>query len=129
MWLIEKKIRKKQDKKSTLLGIRTHDPSLAPVSTLATSRFNFPLIITQPTLMHGSYYNVILFSPFNSELVANKGAFADFLLEYMAEDPAAADDEEIADIKHKLEETMGEENFRKEFMRQVREKPFKLCRQ
>lgn len=53
------------------------------------------------------------------ELVASKGAFADFLLEYMADDPDAADDEELAEIKHELEDAMGEDNFKKEFARQA----------
>ena len=54
-----------------------------------------------------------------SELLANKGAFADFLVEYMAKEPDEVDDEVLVNIKSKLEETMGEENFKKEFMRQV----------
>ncbi len=40
------------------------------------------------------------------ELVHQKGDFADFLLEYMSEE---ADDDDVDEIKHQLEETIGRE--------------------
>ena len=45
------------------------------------------------------------------ELVAHKGDFAEFLLEYMTE--AAEDEEEIKHIKEELEQTMGKEAVRR----------------
>ena len=57
----------------------------------------------------------------SSELVASKGAFADFLLEYMTEDKSAEDEDELLNIKMELEKSMGEEEFRKkqEYSRQA----------
>lgn len=56
-----------------------------------------------------------------SELVANKGAFADFLLEYMTEDKSSEDEDELLNIKMVLEKSMGEEEFKKkqQFSRQA----------
>ncbi len=51
------------------------------------------------------------------ELLAKKGAFADFLLEYMAE--AGEAEEDIGDIMAELKETMGNEGFNREFARQA----------
>jgi ABC-type dipeptide/oligopeptide/nickel transport system ATPase component len=52
------------------------------------------------------------------ELVASKGAFADFLIEYMIGDEES---DEIGDIMVELEQTIGAEKF-KEFARQVSRK-------
>lgn len=49
------------------------------------------------------------------ELLERKGDFADFLLEYMAEE----DEEGLEHIKHDLEDTMGKEEFRRELSRKA----------
>ena len=49
------------------------------------------------------------------DLCFPSGDFADFLLEYMAEE----DDEDLDAIKHDLEDTMGREEFRRELSRKA----------
>ena len=53
-----------------------------------------------------------------TELLNQKGDFADFLLEYMAEENAELDDDAVEEIKHQLEETLGKEEFTKELQKQ-----------
>ncbi len=49
------------------------------------------------------------------QLIERKGDFADFLLEYMNEE----DEEDVEEIKHQLEETLGKEEFQKELVRRA----------
>lgn len=49
------------------------------------------------------------------ELVEHKGAFAEFLLEYMTEE----NEDDIEDIKHQLEDVLGKEQFQFELQRQI----------
>lgn len=49
------------------------------------------------------------------ELLARKGAFAEFLIEYMNEE---GDEDEIENIKHQLEDSMGRDKFQ-EMSRQI----------
>ncbi len=45
------------------------------------------------------------------ELLAKKGAFAEFLLEYMTEE---AEEEDLEEIKKQLDETLGSEEFNRQ---------------
>ncbi|XP_046653460.1 multidrug resistance-associated protein 1-like isoform X4 [Daphnia pulicaria] len=54
------------------------------------------------------------------ELLAQKGAFAEFLLQHLEEEGADEDDipDELAEIKQELENTMGKEEFARQISRQ-----------